>query len=119
MRSAGFWQKPVPPSVTMQETVNLEEIMTAIRRFMNVDNMSDVIQLHKKREENNELLAERLRDLNKEAEDLVDKIEAHYNALRETDESAGIWEENMEKRMMMLLVSAYINPTFMRGWSCF
>ncbi|XP_055341460.1 uncharacterized protein LOC129590325 isoform X2 [Paramacrobiotus metropolitanus] len=98
-----FWEKPVAPPTTMQDTVELEATMAAIRRIMNVDNMSDVIKLHRKREENNELLAERLRDLVKEAEDLVDRIEGHYKYLHETEHSTAQWEDNMEKKIMMLL----------------
>ena len=101
----GFWKKPAQPQVTMQKTMALEETMSQIRRICNVDNMSDVIELYKKREENNELLAERLRDLNAEAEGLVDKIETHYKALNKIDETATEGETTAERKMMLLLVS--------------
>ena len=88
----------------MEKTLHLEETMTKIRHICNVENMSDVIDLYKKREENNELLAERLRDLNKEAETLVDKIEHHHQALRTLDDRAAEFESTAERKMMMLLV---------------
>ena len=85
----------------------LEETMSQIRRICDVDNMSDVIELYKKREENNELLAERLRDLTAEAERLVDKIETHYKALNKIDETATEGETTAERKMMLLLVSFF------------
>ncbi|GAU87264.1 hypothetical protein RvY_00144 [Ramazzottius varieornatus] len=98
-----FWQTPVAPQVTMEKTLHLEETMTRIRHICNVENMSDVIDLYKKREENNELLAERLRDLNKEAEALVDKLEHHHQALRALDDRAADFESTAERKMMLLL----------------
>lgn len=84
--------------------------MTKIRHICNVENMSDVIDLYKKREENNELLAERLRDLNKEAESLVDKIEHHHQALRALDDRAADFESSAERKMMLLLVKHPTQP---------